>query len=652
MGEPVAVVVAESDALARKACKLVRVDYAELPAVFDPEAALEPGAPEVNGAGNLCSRVEVEEGDLAKGFAEADLVIEETFTLPRVSPAYMETEVSLAEVQPDGSLMLWVSSQNPFGDKSHTAQALGIADERVCVRVPRVGGAFGGKEDSSLHMLCGLAAWKIGGAVSMANSREESLAAHPRRHSGTLHYRVGVKRDGTLTALSLNAYLDTGAYASYGPAVVQLFSEVAAGPYRIPNVRIDSRLAYTNCPVAGAVRGFGAPQANFGAESLMTILAGKLGLDPLELRRRNIWVPGDRNFTRVRVNQAEALGRALEEAEKERARMQKIPARPGWKSGVGVALMLQTMGLGAKVPDDSTNRLEWLPDGQVLVYLGAPDLGQGLGRASVNITAGALGLDPSRVRVAPIDSSHTPNGGVTCASRMTYLVGNSILLAANELTASLLAEAAALLKVNVSLLSYENGAILRADRPHDAPIPAEEIASRCADNGRPLQGTGTFSFPYGPETPSHLPIGMPHVLFCFGADVARVEVDPGLGMVEVTEVTAIHDVGKVVNRPGLEGQIEGGVAMGIGYALLEDIALKPDQTWVDGLSEYLLPTSLDVPPVKKIILEYPEPSGPGGAKGIGEMSLTAVAPAITNAVEAATGKRVRSLPITPEKVAG
>lgn len=651
VGEPVVLVIADTKTAARRAHQLVRIEYDPLPAVHDPTEALQPDAPPVHDGGNLVTLYDVFDGDIDAGFAEADVVIEETFEVPRISPGYMEPEASMAEWH-DGTLTVWVSSQKPFEDQRQIAQVLGLAPDAVRVKSAVIGGAFGGKEDSSLAILTALAAYSIQGTVRLVNNRHESFTAHPKRHPARLFCRIGARRDGTLTALHTVVHLDTGAYASYGPAVGGLLTEMVPGAYRIPHVKVETSVVYTHSPYSGAMRGFGSPQAHFATESLLDMLAAELNLDPLALRRKNVLRPGDQVFTRVAVNEtANSLPVILDTIQAARERLDALPATPGRVSGTGFALGLQSMGLGYRVPDDSTNRLELLPDGAVRVYVGAPDLGQGLATAAEQMAAEALGLPYDVLRSVPIDTDHSPNGGVTCASRMTYVVGNSIIMAAERLIAALVEYAAGVLNVPRSDLRYEAGRILT---PTGDRLTIAEFASRAADDGVPLTGEATFSFPY-PEatTPDHLPIGMPHVMFVFGAQVARVEVDPDLGTVQVTDLVAIHDVGRVINRAAVEGQIEGGVAMGIGYALYENVARKIDGAWVDSFTEYLIPTAEDVPArIESVILEVPETSGPYGVKGVGEMGLVPTAPAIANAVANAVGIRATAIPINPSVVAG
>ncbi len=649
-GEPLAVVIASSKAIARKAASLVKVDYEPLDPVFDPVEAIEPHASRLHAQGNLISRYEVKDGDIEKGFAQADVILEENFSVPLISPAYLETENSLGCWNDDGTLTVWVSSQHPFTDQLEIAATLGLPEESVHVKSGVIGGAFGGREDASLAILTALAAWGVKGTVKIVNTRQESFWAHPKRHPVKYRFKLGAKKDGTFVALKAIAHMDTGAFASYGPAVGVIVTETLGGSYKIPNVDLETFVAYTNEPLAGAMRGFGSPQSHFAIESLVDMMAGELGLDPIEIRRRNILREGDALFTGMVVNNtADSLPISLNHAEEVCQKFKALPASPGKKAGVGMALVMQSMGLGANVPDDSTQGLEWKPDGGVLIHLGAPDMGQGLAMTAEQIAAEAMELPYEMVTSTGLDTSISPNGNVTCASRMTFMVGNTLVDAAKQLKDQMLEQAARMLNCEKDSLAYSRGNVLTA---RGEKIAVKEIISRAADDGIILHSRSTFSFPYPEETPPQSKsIGTPHALFCFGAQIARVEVDPELGTVDVTHLTAVHDVGRVISQVGVEGQIEGGVAMGIGYALFENMELKENGRWIDSFTEYLLPTSKDVPTFhENIILEIPEESGPFGAKGIGEVIVPPTAPAIANAVYDAIGVRVNSLPITPEKL--
>ncbi len=651
LGEPVALIIAHTKDQAQLAGEQIRVDYKPLEAVFDPKLAIQSDAPQIHKDGNLVSELHIEEGDIKKGFQEADHILEDTFYLPRVSPGYMETETSLAHWHGEGdSVTVWVSSQHPFTDRDCIAAALSISKSRVEVISSVIGGAFGGKEDSSLAILAALGAQAVKAHVKLVNSRQESFLAHPKRHPAQIKYKLGAKNDGTFTALEVEVFMDTGAYASYGPAVAMILTETLTGSYRIPNVKIDTYLVYTNSPLSGAMRGFGSPQSHFAVESMVDMMADEIGLDPIKLRVKNALKPGDQLFTKVKMNDtAKALPICLDKAEEIIKYFRNVKASPGKKAGVGMALAVQSMGLGANIPDDSTHCLSWTAAG-VKIDLGSPDLGQGLAAAAEQITAEALGLPYDRITTNQLRTRLSPNGNVTCASRMTYMVGNALIDASQKLIKSLLSAASAILDVPEDLLFYDKGQILK---PDGTKVPAENITEQLMLDGVVLQSKSTFSFPYPEDiTPQHLPMGMPHVLFCFGAQVARVEVDPELGTVDVTHFAAIHDVGKIINRHSVEGQIEGGVATGLGYALYETM-LQKEKGWVDSFTEYLLPTAVDLPVnYQNIILEIPEASGPYGAKGIGEIPLVSTAPAVANALYDAVNVRINSLPITPEKVLG
>jgi CO/xanthine dehydrogenase Mo-binding subunit len=651
MGEPVALVIAEDRSSLAQAISALRVEYEPLPNVLEVISAVEDNSPRVHPDGNVLSTYEIGRGDVEQGFASADVILEQTFHLQRISPAYLEPEVAAAEWMEDGTLTVWVSSQKPFEDRHAISQVLGMEEARIHVRGAVVGGAFGGKEDSALPVLAALASWATRRAVKIVNTREESIQAHPKRQAAIVRCKLGAKRDGTLVAQEVDGLLDTGAYASYGPAVGGAFAEIAHGPYRTPNARVRSRVVYTNGPLSGAMRGFGAPQAAFALESMMDMMARELNLDPIELRRMNAWRKGDRTATGVLLLQEPSINHCLDHVAAALERLRTVPSSPGKQTGIGFSLLVQAMGLGYRLPDDVTNRITWLPGGRVRLEIGTPDLGQGTMTIAAQVAAHELGIEYRAVDIADLDTSSSPNGGVSCASRMTYMVGNAARLAAANAINLLLDRAAGDLRQPRQNLSYREGKVY-VGRQDLMGIAAAEFINRAADQDIVLSAEGTYSFPYPAEiTPQDLPFGMPHVMFGFGAHVARVEVDPGLGTVVVKEVVAIHDVGRAIHPVGIEGQIEGGVAMGVGYTLLENVQLKVDGSWTDNFADYLVPTTLDVPQITPVILEHPEPSGPYGARGVAEMSMTPVAPAIANAVVDATGKRITRLPIQPELLA-
>jgi len=648
-GEPIVLVIAKTQMLAEQACAAVVIDYDLLEPIFDPQLALEKDSRKIHPNGNLVTRFDIEEGSVVNGLREADVIIEEVFSSPRVAPGYMETENSLAYWE-DDHLAVWVSSQHPFVDRHVISETLRLPLEQVRVRSAVVGGAFGGKEDAQIPVLAAFGAWATKSPVRLVNNRRESFLAHPKRHPAKLRFKIGARSDGMITALDAKVYLDTGAYASLGPAVAGNLTEMVQGSYNIPNLHVETLLAYTNSPISGAMRGFGSPQAHFALECILDMLANKLQMSPLELRRKNILRPGSKMFTQVIMDDsALALPLILDKAEETITRWRKKTTKPGKVVGYGMALGSQPMGLGAGVPDDITNRVVWQPDGSVMVYLGADELGQGLMASAEQITAEALGLPFEKVFSKPIDTKLSPNGQVTCASRMTYLVGKSLIQASETLVKRLLDHASQMIDAPRKELSYQDGMIIK---PDGQKVPASEFTGRLAEENIVLSEDATVSFPYPKETtPTHLPIGIPHVMFYFGAHVVRVEIDLELGKVLVTDIAAIHDVGRIINRTGAEGQIEGGIAMGLGYALYEEMFLKSSNSWVDGFTEYLIPTIKDMPLNREItFLEIPEATGPYGAKGLGEVTLVPTAPAIANAISDAVGIRITEAPMTPERV--
>ena len=643
-GDPIAIVVAESKEIAKEAVALIEVEYEILPAVFDPAAALEEDAPQLYKEGNLLCENRHQLGDVEAGFREADLVIEKTYTVQRIAPAYLEPEVSTGSWNPDGILKVWANTQMPFQDQKEISAVLDLPLDKVHVITPYIGGSFGGKSDATMTLLAAVAAWAVKGNVQLVNSREESMLAHPKRHPGIMNYKVGAKKDGTLVALEADFLFDTGAYASYGKAVGGISSEVAGGSYRIPNVNVRTRVAYTNSPFGGSIRGVSGPQVSFACESTMDILINELGLDPIEFRKMNMWKEGDTTYFGVKIQEDPSLGLCLDKANEI---IQDYPQKP-WREdklcGVGIASSLLKMGMGYGLPDDCTSRLEWLPSGKVRLYLGSPDIGQGVKTIGTQLVAELLELTPDEIEVQDIDTSVNPNGGPTNTSRSTMILGNSLEKTAEEAVEVLMSYACEDLRVDPELLSYQSGQVIVDDPDQKRSIHFSEIAAKAHQNRVFLRAEGTASFPYPDDTPEDMPFGT-HVMWCYGVHLVFAEVDPVFGDVEIVDYYAIHDVGKAINPISVEGQIEGGVAMGVGYALMEDMKLKGDNTWVDNFSEYILPTILDIPRIHSIIVEQPNPLGKFGVKGLGEPVTVAVAGAIANAVYSATGKRVTHLPI-------
>ena len=647
-GEAVALVVAESERTARQALALVHVEYEPLPPVFDPEAALASDSLSVHPQGNLLGHRQIRQGDVEASLAAAEIVVRAEFETPFVDHGYLEPEAALAERNEDGSLTVWASSQHPYRDRAQIAASLQLPEERVRVINPAVGGAFGGKDDITVQILAALGALATRRAVRLVNTREESILSHSKRHAARMHYELGSNKEGRLVALRARILCDTGAYASFGPSVGGLMTELAAGPYRIPNVAIDTYIVHTNNPVGGAMRGFGAPQVNFAMESCMDILARRLGMDSIDLRLKNCLRTGDAFATGYVLEGPVSMAACLERARRARDRLAKTRRATHSKAfGVGVASSVLSIGYGPGIPDKCATELEWLADGGVLLHQSSPDLGQGLETAAAQFAAEALDLPLDKICLTLCDTGTSPDSGASNASRMTYLLSNSIPLSAKDALALLLAEASKALHIPVEELVYRRGVVHSEGDPEER-VSSGELAQMAAETGRRLSGRGTFDFPYSDDLPTELGPGLPHTIFCFGAQVAAVEVDVDLGTVAVTDVVAIHDLGKVVNPPAAAGQIEGGVGQGVGYALSEELQKRETGHWANTFAEYLLPTALDTPRIETEFIEYPEPSSPFGAKGVGEQGTVATASAIANAIADAVGVRVTKLPVDPE----
>jgi CO/xanthine dehydrogenase Mo-binding subunit len=644
IGDPIALVVATSKEAADSALQLIQVDFQLLPAVFDPVAALEESAPKIHLEGNLLSENRHSQGDIERGFAESDLIIEESFEVQRVSPAYLEPEVSTARWDDTGVIQVWANTQMPFSDRSAISKVLAVPSEKVHVITPYIGGSFGGKSDATIAILAALAAWRVKGSVRLVNSRQESMVAHPKRHPGKLRYKIGVKKDGTLVALKADFIFDTGAYASYGKAVGGISSEMAGGPYSTPNIDVVTRVAYTNTPFGGSVRGTSGPQVSFACESMMDIVAHELDFDPIEFRKKNMWRKGDTTYFGVRMDEEPSLRLCLDEAQNALNNLPQKPAESGKLRGVGVASSLLKMGMGYGIPDDSTCRIEWQSNDKVKVWLGCPEIGQGLTTVGTQIAADRLDLPLDAIELAILDTSKSPDGGPTNTSRTTMIMGDSLVDAAKKAIGVLISYTCEELDVDPNLISYKAGNLLIKSEEGEQIFSFGDIVKEANRNGIDLTAEATASFPYPDSKPDAYDFGT-HVLMCYGVHVAVVDVDPVFGQVEVVDYIAIHDVGKAINPMGVEGQIEGGVTMGIGYALMEDMKLRPNNTWVDNFSEYIVPTILDVPKIRTIIVEDPNPLNKLGIKGLGEQVTVAVAPAIANAVFSATGKRITKLPI-------
>lgn len=656
LGDGVAVVAAESPALAEQALGLVEVRYEPLPAVFDPREALKAGAPPIHPGGNLICHHQVRRGDAEAGFRHSDLVLEREYATQRIEHAYLEPEAVLAETTADGVLTVWGSHQNIYSIRSAVARCLGLPLARVRIVQPAVGGSFGGKDDvmAVLSVRAGLLALLTGRPVKIVNTREDSLLESYKRHPYFLSYRAGVKRDGTLQAMEIEIVADGGAYASMTPFVTWRSAVQATGPYRVPHVKTDVYGVYTNNVYTGAMRGFGSPQIVFASESLIDEIALALRLDPREVRRRNLLRDGDLTATGQRLEHAVSAREAMEKAaaaagwEAKRERFERENARKRFRRGLGLACSYRGVSLGAEGVDATGAEVRLHSDGSADVCVGLVEMGQGLKTIFCQIAAEELGLPLARIFFRGGDTALIVDGGPTVASRSTIMGGNAVRQAAAALRERIFASVAAEWKVPPEALRAREGRIF---------VPGEgersvDYAAAVALSREAGVSLSSFAWHRGPPVSWSEEEGRGNAYFTYvyGCQAAEVEVDTETGKVEVVKVWAAHEVGKAIHPESVRGQILGGVAMGTGYALLEEVESEGGRIGSLNFDEYLIPTALDVPAVEPIVLENPDALGPYGAKCVGEPTCEIAAPAIANAVAHATGKRIRELPLSLERV--
>jgi len=640
ISDMLALVVAESEEVARAAAEWVRVEYRVLEGVFSPRQALASDAPILHPPrpgdppSNVMYGTHVEKGDVEAALAQADVVVEGTFRTPFVEHAYLEPEAGTAAVDENGVVTVRMASQAITFHHKLVAEVLGLPPEQVrLIHVPP-GGAFGARNDMSLHPYLALAAYHTWRPVKMVLTRAESLRFHTKRHAMEHTVRLGATRDGRLVALDCDILADTGAYSSAGIPVLDQATLFATGPYDIPNVRIKGLSVYTNNVACGAMRGFGIPQSAFAIESLMDELAERLGISPFELRRINGLKPGSATATGQVVRESVPFIETLRLVEEAliTAQTQLPPPAPGHRRGVGVASCYKNVGLGLGMPEPAGVAIDLTPGGRVLVRVGGADLGQGSDTVVAQMAAQALGVPYALIDVLACDTARTPDGGITSASRTTFMSGNAVVEAAP--------------------LFLER---LRAELPDDVDLTAETLAGLAAR----LQAEGrTLSVEHTYNPPPTFPLEATgadertnFITFSYATQAAIVDVDEASGEVHVRRIIAAHDVGRTINPHGARGQIEGSCLMGLGYALSEEFVLERGYLATDTLAKVGVPVIRDAPPVEVLLVEDPDPHGPYGAKGIAEAAAIPTAPAIVNAIYDAIGVRIRQLPATPDRVA-
>ena len=654
-GDCVAIVAGETLEAACAGAALVRAEYEDLPAVGSDGEAARPGAVPIHEGGNLAVEHVVARGDVADGERESRVVVEGIFTSPTQEHAYLETMGGIAIPCDDGSMEILAPCQCPFYIRDAVARCLGVDLARVRVLQLPIGGGFGGKEDVPSEICARIAvlAAVTGRPVRIVLTREEDIANSSKRHPMEMRYRLGCDSGGSIRFADVDLKADVGAYATLSSIVLFRSAVHAAGPYSIPNVRIRARGYYSNTAPKGAMRGFGTPQVVFGCESAVDQLAGAAGLDPMALRMRNALKPGDKTATgqvlEDSVGFSETLAKAAEVIAAGPDRGGRGPAREDRLRARGAASMFYGVSLGAigRAIDKGTAKVEILKDGSVTVFIGCTDMGQGALTVITQIAADALGVPAGKVTVERVDTHAVPDSGPTVASRATVMSGNAALDACSKLKGRLLGVAASLLGEGVT---YDAAAGLIRGRDPGASLTVARAVKECYARRVELAATGWYAPPEC-AVDKATGQGKAYYAYAFATDVAEVEIDPLTGRVDVVSVAAIHDSGKIINPLTSSGQIEGGVAQGIGLALRERYLDAGGRVASKDFSTYLVPTSLDVcDDIRSEFVECLSEDGPFGAKGLGEPAIIPVAAAIANAVSNALGARVTSLPIDPEWV--
>jgi len=645
VGDAIAVVAADTEETAAQALGLIEVTYEPLPVVASAEEALADGAPLVHESGNVLEHIVLNQGDVDKGFAQSDIIVENEYRTPRGDHAFMEPEAAVGLIDNEGRVVVYVGSQIPFSDRAQIAASLALPEDQVRVTQTKIGGAFGGKEDIAGQIHVALLAKITGRPVKLVYTREESMTAHPKRHECLIRLRTGAKKDGSLVAVGAFILGDSGAYASLGPHVMTRAATHSLGPYEVPNASVDCYAMYTNNPPSGAYRGFGAPQAHFAAETQMDILAEKLDMSPLDLRRKNALRVGAVTVTGQELRESVGLLETIDRVDEARQALAAAPPPPaGRRRGWGVACAYKNVGLGGGLADSAGVEVELLDEGRALVRAGAAEVGQGIVTVLAQIVAEELGVEYDRIEVLVGDTDLTPDGGATTASRQSYISGNAARLAAQKLKDILGQAVSEELDTAPDDLVFARESVAGSSGKKIPLTEAIRLAKR--------EGLSTIaSEVYTP--PKTVPLGEQgdaHFAYGYATQAAEVEVDTNSGQVRVLRVIAAHDVGNAVNPVSVEGQVEGGIVMGLGFALMEDFTLRngvPDKTT---LTRYRIPTTQEMPQMMPIVVEHPTADGPYGAKGVGEITSIPTAPAITNAIYDAVGVRVFSLPATPQMI--
>src|SRR5881396_681474 len=650
--DEVAAVAAETPTIAEEAAALIDVEYEPLPAVFDPFRALEAGAPLVHEelATNAHPlRYQFSHGDVDRALAEAAAVVEDTYRLSFVTQACLGTMVAIADWDLAGNLTMWTTTQVPFLYQRDLGETLGIGGERVRVLQPPVGGNFGrGLDIYPIDVIAALLARRVHRPVKIEFDRVEEFVACPGREPCLIRLRTAAARDGRLLAREAHVTIDNGAYTSWGSTTPYVMLSTVAGLYRVPNVRFDTTIVYTNNPYSGSMRGYGNPESTFAVESQMDDLADRLGMDRLELRRLNVSKPGDVNpqgFVLTSFAMGECLDAAAEEI-----RRDPPPLRPGWKRGVGYAGMFHVAG-GARIyRSDGCGAIVKLDDfGKVSLLTGASEVGQGSETVLAMIVAETLGVPLERVDVVNSDTAVKPWDVGVHASRTTFIAGNAARLAAEKIRARLVEVAAEQLEASPGELALKDGWVfVRAEPGRRLAYERVVRAGHLRERGVSFVAEAFYDPPT--EMLDKDLRGNVSATYGFAAQAVVLDVEEATGVIRVRRVVSAHDVGRALNPLAAEGQIHGGIHMGLGYALSERLVVEDGQIFTSSFMDYAILRADDMPDITVRFIESVDAEGPFGAKGLGESGVIPVSAAVANALKDALGVAFTELPITPARI--
>ena len=653
IGDEIAAVAAVDEETAQEALELIAVEWEDLPAVYDPLDAMKAGAPLIHDAAenNISKVLEMECGIVDAAFAAADVVVEDTFKTQAQSHCSLETHCCIATCSATDDVRMWVGSQAPHPLRQRLSGALGINAAKIHISTPYIGGGFGSKIDlEPAQAICVLLAKKTGKPVKIEHSRKEQFATTRMRHPTINTLKFGANRDGIIVAKQANVIMDNGAYNSHGPAVLAYHNVMFSTLYRVENIKYTGQLVYTNKNWGGACRGYGDPQTAFAQEVMMDMLADELNMDPVDLRLKNANEPNEVTANAVKITSCglkETLIQAREESGWDKKRKQKKKYR-----GMGVASMIYTGGgsIGSGF-NYSGATMQMNADGTLHLLMGAVDIGQGSNTILTQMAAEVMRTDPDMIRLTTADTDTTFPCMGTFGSRVTYCAGHAVIEAAEGLKQQLLEQAADILEANLKDLEINDRNVFVKGSPEKALSYAEIGAASFYKKKKPLVAHGYYN---GPDVPPEFdPVtykGYPSPALVFATHLAEVEVDPTTGKVEVLNFVAAHDVGRAINPLLVEGQIEGGAAQGIGWALMEGLEFDNGEIINPNFHDYKMLTAKDISKVKTLLIETIDPNGPFGAKGVGECAMVPTAPAIINAIYDAVGVRIKDLPATCEKV--